>query len=248
MAHDPTPSPEHARLIRKLESIGPLTSEDRAALASLPLDVRTFPDGSDLVREGDRPSHCCLVLEGMICRYKVVGDGQRQIMAFHQAGDIPDLQSLLLKTLDHSLGALTRTVVAFIPHESLLQLIGNHPNTGALLWRDTLIDAAIFREWLVGVGRRSAYTRIAHLFCELFLRAKAVGLTQGDTMELPITQAELGDALGLSTVHVNRVLQELRADGVIVNRGRTLVITDWPGLERAGDFDPSYLHIQKMAA
>ena len=248
MPHDATPSPEHARLIRKLESIGPMTPEDRSALARLPLEIRTFPAGSDIVREGDRPAHSCLLIEGMTCRYKVVSDGQRQIMAFHMPGDIPDLQSIYLKTMDHSLGTITRSVVAFILHENILQLIQDYPNLRGLLWRDTLIDAAVFREWLVGVGRRSAYSRIAHLFCELFLRARAVGLTQGDTMELPITQAELGDALGLSAVHVNRVLQELRAAGFIASRGRTLVVTDWPGLEKAGDFDPTYLHIRNLAA
>jgi CRP-like cAMP-binding protein len=219
-----------------------------AAVGQLPLDVRIFPAGADLVREGDRPAHCCLVVEGLAARYKLTGDGQRQIMSFHWAGDIPDLQTLHLRTMDHSLGAITRTTAAFISHDSIHRLIAGHPGIGSLLWRDTLIDSAIFREWLTGVGRRSAYSRIAHLICELYLRAKAVGLTTDHSMELPITQAELGDALGLSSVHVNRVLQELRGEGLIVSRGRMLVITDWPGLEAAGDFDPTYLHIQKLAA
>lgn len=242
------PTPEHQRLIRKLESIGSLSADEIAAICELPLDLRTFPAGADFVREGDVPSQCCLVVDGLAARYKLTGDGQRQIMSFHWPGDVPDLQCLHLRTMDHSLAAVTRTSVAFISHDSLHRLIALHPNLGALLWRDTLIDAAIFREWLVGIGRRSAYSRIAHLLCEMYLRAKAVGLTTDHSMELPITQAELGDALGLSSVHVNRSLQELRAEGLIVSRGRTLVITDPKGLEKAGDFDPAYLHLQKLAA
>lgn len=248
MPIDRPPTPDHARLIRKLESIGELSGEDRVALARLPLEPRTFAVGTDLVREGDQPSHCCLVTEGLACRYKLTGEGQRQIMSFHMPGDIPDLQSLHLKVMDHSVGAVVRTQVAFILHEHVQRLIADRPNVGALLWRDTLIDASIFREWLTGVGRRSAYARIAHLLCELFVRARAVGLTHENSVELPITQSELGDALGLSAVHVNRVLQELRGEGLIVNRGKTLVILDWPGLEQAGDFDETYLHIQKTAA
>lgn len=242
------PSPEHGRLIRKLESIGQLSESERAAVARLPLELRSFAAGVDLVREGDRPHHCCLIVEGMTARYKLTGDGQRQIMSFHTPGDMPDLQSLHLEVMDHSLGAITRTQAAMIAHEHLHRLIAEQPGVGALFWRDTLIDASIFREWLVGVGRRSAYARIAHLLCELFARARAVGLTSGNTMELPITQVELGDSLGLSSVHVNRVLQELRGEGLIVSRGRTLIILDVAGLEKAGDFDPAYLHITKLAA
>jgi CRP-like cAMP-binding protein len=244
----PSPTAHHARLIRKLESIGFLTPEEKAALAGLPLDVRSFPAGADLVREGDEPSQCCLIVDGLAARYKLTGEGQRQIMSFHWAGDVPDLQSLHLRQMDHSVGAITRTTAAFIHHDAIHRLIAAYPGIGSLLWRDTLIDAAIFREWLTGVGRRSAYARIAHLICELFMRARAVGLTHDNSLELPITQAELGDALGLSSVHVNRVLQELRGDGLIQSQGRMLVIADWPGLEAAGDFDPTYLHIQKLAA
>jgi CRP-like cAMP-binding protein len=239
---------EHARLIRKLESIGFLSPEEVAAIAELPLELRTYGSNADLVCEGAAPSHCCLIVEGLTARYKLTGDGQRQIMSFHWPGDVPDLQSLHLRTMDHSLVAIARTTAAFITHDSIHRLIAAHPAIGSLLWRDTLIDASIFREWLVGVGRRSAYSRIAHLLCELYLRAKAVGLTRDHSMEMPITQAELGDALGLSSVHVNRSLQELRAHGLIASQGRMLVITDPAGLEKAGDFDPAYLHIQKIAA
>ncbi len=150
--------------------------------------------------------------------------------------------------MDHSLGTLERSMVAFIPHESLREVAAEHPNIAAVLWRDTLIDAAVFREWMVGIGRRSAYARIAHLLCELVVRFRAVELTEDHKIDLPITQNELGDALGLSTVHVNRSLQELRGEDLIRSEGRTLMVEDWEGLKKAGEFDPIYLHLDKKWA
>lgn len=242
------PSQEHAALIRKLESISDLSEDDKLALTKLPLEMRTLAEGVDIVREGDRPSHACLIVEGLACRYRILGEGQRQIMSFHMAGDVPDLQSLHIRTMDHSLGTLTPLAAAFIPHTALHELLLARPSLTVAFWRDTLIDAAVFREWLAGVGRRSAHARVAHLLCELFMRMKAVGLVDGETMDLPVTQAELGDSLGLSAVHINRVMQDLRADGLIGGRGRTLVVSDWPALKAVGDFDSGYLHLRKLAA
>ena len=236
-------APEQHPLVRKLESITDLTPEERQALLDLPMRVQPIGADQDIVREGDRPSRCCLVLQGFVCRYKMTLPGKRQIMAFHIAGDIPDLQSLHLATLDHSLGTITPCEVGFIHHEDLRDLIRCCPRIGDLLWRDTLIDAAIFREWVVGLGRREAYGRIAHLFCEMMVKLRAVGLADGNTCDLPITQTELGDALGLSTVHVNRVLQELRGNDLISLRSGTLTVLDWDGLRQAGEFDPTYLHL-----
>jgi CRP-like cAMP-binding protein len=240
--------PERNRLIRKLESIAVLSDEDRAAIFSLPMTVRSVESDQDLVRDGDRPSECCLIVEGFACRYKLTEEGKRQILSFHMAGDIPDLQSLFLTVMDHSLGTLVPSKVVFIPHASIYEVISRYPNIAAVLWRDTLIDAAVFREWMTGIGRRSAYTRIAHLLCELLVRFRAVELTEDHTFELPITQTELGDALGLSTVHVNRVLQDLRGSGLITSRGRTLIVEDWEGLKKAGEFDATYLHLDKKWA
>ena len=236
-------APEQHPLVRKLESITDLTPEERQALLDLPMKVQPIGADQDIVREGDRPSRCCLVLQGFTCRYKMTLPGKRQIMAFHIAGDIPDLQSLHLATLDHSLGTITPCEVGFMHHEDLRDLVRRCPRIGDLFWRDTLIDAAIFREWMVGLGRREAYGRIAHLFCEMMVKLRAVGLADGVTCDLPITQTELGDALGLSTVHVNRVLQELRGDGLITLQGGTLTVLDWDGLTNAGEFDPTYLHL-----
>lgn len=242
---DPDPFPaERRRLVRKLESIAQLSEDDRQALLALPMSVEEVGADQDIVRDGDRPAESFLLLEGFSCRYKLLPDGRRQIVSFNVPGDVPDLLSLHLRVLDHSIGTLVPSKLAFISHANLHDLIGRHPRIGAAFWRDTLIDAAIFREWMVGLGRRSAYQRVAHLFCELALRMEVVGLAYDRVYELPVTQAELGDALGLSTVHVNRMLQELRENGLIAVSGRTVRIQNWDGLKRAGGFDPLYLHLQ----
>ena len=234
--------PEHNILIRRLRSISPLTDDERECLATLPLSARSVSADQDIVREGDRPSECCLIVEGFVCRYKLTYQGKRQIFSFHLPGDIPDLQSLHISVMDHSLMTLTPSL-AFIPHESLTKVMHRCPRVADLLWRDTLIDAAVFREWMIGLGRRLAETRIAHVLCEILVRMRAVGLANGHACELPITQAELGDALGLSTVHVNRSLQGLRRKGLITLRGSILTVVDWEGLKKAGEFDPTYLHL-----
>ena len=243
------PNPTAHPLIRKLESIVDLSPEERDALGQLPMMVREFKADQDIVREQDRPSQCFTILQGFTFRYKVMEGGKRQIFAFHIPGDTPDMQSLHLSVMDHTIATLVPCKVGFIPHDVVRALIRAHPRIGDVFWRDTLIDAAVFREWMAGIGRRSAYARIAHLFCEMFVRLKVIGLTNGQSCELPFTQAELGDALGLSTVHVNRSLQEMRGDGLISSRtNSTLTILDWEGLKKAGEFDPTYLHIQKQAA
>jgi CRP-like cAMP-binding protein len=239
--------PEHNVLIRKLRSIDPLADDEKQCLATLPFSTRSVAADQDVVREGDRPSECCLVVEGFLCRYKLTDKGKRQIFSFHLPGDIPDLQSLHIKVMDHSLMTLTPSKLAFIKHESLMRVTHKCPRVADVLWRDTLIDAAVFREWLVGIGRRSGETRIAHLLCEVLVRMRAVGLAHGQECELPITQAELGDALGLSTVHVNRCLQALRGKGLITLRGSVLNVANWEGLKEAGEFDPTYLHLDGEA-
>ena len=248
-------SEPHAHsLLRKLDSITDLSPEERQAVLDLPMRVERIQADQDIVREGDRPSRCCLVLQGFACRHKVTLPGKRQIMAFHVPGDIADLQSLHLRVLDHSLGTITPCELGFIRHEDMRDFVRRWPRLGDVFWRETLIDAAVFREWMVGIGRREAYGRIAHLLCELMTKLRAVGLADGQRCEMPITQAEFGDALGLSTVHVNRVLQELRGNGLITLRSGTLTVLDWDGLTSAGEFDQTYLHLDpkqrdpKMAA
>jgi CRP-like cAMP-binding protein len=241
----PSTPDQHAttKLVRKLESIATLTDEERRAIESLPVKVRHLDARQDIVRDGDHPAHCCLVLDGWTCRYKLLSEGKRQIFSFHIPGDIPDLQSLHIHTMDHSLCTITETTVGFIPHESMRDLTARFPGIAAILWRDTLIEAGIFREWMIGMGRRSAFEQVAHLFCELYLKLQAVGLAGSYRCPLPLTQADLGDALGLSNVHVNRVLQEMRAKNLITLRGQTLVLEAWNELVRVSEFDPRYLHL-----
>jgi CRP-like cAMP-binding protein len=234
-------------LIRKLESIAQLSDEERQAVEGLPTVIRLLQPRQDIVRDKDRPGHCCLVLSGWTYRYKLLSEGKRQILSFHIPGDLPDLQSLHLRVMDHSLATLTACRLAFIPHESLRELTTRFPGLGATLWRDTLIDAAIFREWMTGIGRRTAFGRIAHVFCEMYLKLQAVGLAADHRCELPFTQVDIGDALGLSNVHVNRVLQEMRGKGLITLQGSKLVIVDWTALSEAGEFDPTYLHLEAGA-
>ena len=235
-------------LIRRLESIAPVSDDERRAITALPIMVRELKADADIVRDHDRPSQCCAILEGFACRYKMLDEGKRQILAFHIPGDIPDLQSLHLEIMDHSLATVVPSKVAFIPHEAVRTFLREQPRIADVFWRETLIDAAVFREWVVNVGRRDAYARIAHILCEIYVRLRAVGLVDGQAYQLPITQAELGDATGLSTVHVNRTLQELRGNGLITTpKGGRVVIEDWERLQEAGEFDVTYLHLKQAA-
>src|SRR3954463_2916941 len=235
-------------LVRKLESILVLSEDEKDVLRNVSGTIKTVGPRQDLVREGDRPFECCLILEGFAYRYKQTEDGKRQTFSFHIPGDIPDLQSLHLDVMDHSLSSLPACTAMFIPHEVIRDLTRRCPRIGDAFWRDTLIDGAVFREWMLGLGRREAYGRMAHLLCELYVRLKAVGLTNGDAYAFPLTQAEFGDALGLSTVHVNRTLQDLRGEGLITLRSGSVAVLDWDRLREAGEFDPTYLHLRKAAA
>jgi len=241
-AFDATP------LIHKLGSQIVLSDDERNALQSITGTIKTLDAHQDIAREGDRPSACCLILEGFAYRYKLTETGKRQILSFHIPGEIPDLQSLHLGVMDHSLGTLARSKLAFLSHETVRDLTRRCPRIADAFWRETLIDAGIFREWMVGLGRREAYARVAHLLCELYVRLKAVGLANGHAYELPLTQAELGDAFGLSTVHVNRTLQDLRGEGLITLGSRSVTVKDWERLRAAGEFDPTYLHLKTEAA
>lgn len=232
-----------APLLRKLISLGPVTQSEVAAVEALPLTLREYQPGHEIVRERDRPGQACILLSGICCRFKIIGDGARQINSFHIPGDMPDLQSLLLHQMDHGLLTLTRVKIALVPHPTLLQLIAAHPRLGLLLWRDTLIDGSIFREWMCSIGRRSARVRVAHLICELFLRYRNVGLVEDMTMPFHLTQTNIGDAQGLSVVHVNRVVKSLKRDGLVSLSSRRLTIGDWPALAQIGDFDDAYLHL-----
>lgn len=239
-------TPERQLLIRRLASATILDEAEREALISLPMLVRDFADGQDLVRGGDRPQHCCVLLSGFACRYLLLTDGRRQIVGFHPPGDIPDLQNLHLQVMDHSVGAMMPTVAGYIQHEHVHRITSQHPRLIHAFWRETLIDAAIFRAWMVGLGRRTAHERIAHLICEMLLRFDAVGLAENRTFRMPVTQNDIADALGLSNVHVNRVLQDLRRDELISWQRPDVAILDWDRLRDLAMFDPAYLHMRSL--
>jgi CRP-like cAMP-binding protein len=240
--------PDFNPMIRRLESIFTLSDDERQVLANLPMQVQVIKENQDLVREGDRPSRSCLILSGFTATYKMTAGGKRQIVSFGIAGDLPDLQSLHLKVLDISIGTLTPCRIGFIAHDDLRDICTRYPRIAAAFWRETLIEGAIFREWVTNVGRREAYQRMAHVFCELLTRLRAVGLVEDHACDLPITQGEFADAMGVTNVHVNRVLQQMRAEGLIELSGDRLNILDWERLKQAGEFDPTYLHLESDQA
>ena len=231
--------------VRKVESIAlsPLSGDERAALLALPMQVAQFDANQDIVREGDRPSRCFAVLDGLVATYKSTQTGKRQVMAYHVAGDVPDVQSLHLKVLDNSISTISPCRIGFVRHDAMLALFQVHPGLVDVFWRLTLIDAALMREWMLNIGRRDAYARMAHLFCELITRLDVVGLAPERSCPLPMTQPELADALGITPIHVNRTLRDLKAAELVTLRGRRLTVHDWDGLKTAAEFDPTYLHL-----
>ncbi|MCA6124551.1 Crp/Fnr family transcriptional regulator [Bradyrhizobium sp. WSM 1704] len=229
-------------LLRKITVSNKLDGKDVEAIRNLSIERRMTGPREIVVHDGERPTQCCLVVEGFMFRAKTTFDGQRQILSLHVPGEIPDLQSLHLRIMDHDLVTLTSCTLGFIPHEALKRLNSARPNVAAALWRETLIDAAIFREWIVNVGRRTGLARMAHLLSELRRRLEVIGRASDGAFRLPITQAELADCLAMSTVHVNRVLQELRREGLIEVERSAFHLLNQPKLEELGQFDPHYLH------
>ena len=230
-------------LVRKLETRRKLDADDRAALLALPHRRRMFEPSAYLVREGEPPrAHCSFVLSGFAYRQKLTLQGARQIVSLHMRGDILDLQHLFLHIADHNIQALTRLETVEVDRQTLRDLAVSHPNIGRAMWIDALVDASVFREWIVNVGRRDARARIAHLLCEFAARMESAGLARSGGYELPMTQEQIGDATGLTSVHVNRMLKVLRDEGAIARTGRQVRISDWDRLRAIADFDPAYLH------
>ncbi len=233
----------------RLEAYTKLSQDDRAIIDRLSRrGMRDVAARRDLIREGDKPTSVFLIMEGWACRYKQLPDGRRQIVALFVPGDVCDMNAYILKEMDHSIGAITAVKVAEIGRDDFEQLMQDHPRiTQALFW-DELVTVSVQREWTLNVGQRTAYERIAHLLVELFLRLRAVGLTNGNSCDFPLTQVDLADATGLTAVHVNRTLQELRRQGLIELKGRTLTISDLDALKNAAAFNDNYLHFDREGA
>jgi CRP-like cAMP-binding protein len=230
-------------LALRLESITRLSAEDKAAVQKIARVSRVIPARRDVIREGERPKHVHLMVDGWACSYKALPDGRRQIVAFFVPGDLCDLNVYVLNEMDHTLGAITRLSVADISRDDMDALTATHPRITQALWWDCLVQQSIQREWTLNVGQRTAYERIAHLLVELFLRLRSVKMTQGDSCDLPLTQTDIADATGLTAVHVNRTLQELRHDGLIELDKRRLRIPNLGRLMDAAMFNPNYLHL-----
>jgi CRP-like cAMP-binding protein len=230
-------------LLRKLANFTELSAEEKGAVDECCGDVRYFAAGEDVISQGDRTGGVKLLLEGFACRYKVLEDGRRQVVAYFVPGDLCDLRVFILKRMDHSIGAVCASKVATISPENVLRLTHNYPSLTRALWWSTLVEEAIAREWIVNVGQRNALERMAHLFCELLYRFRAVGLNDGMSCTLPLTQVELAETLGLSSVHVNRTLQALRKRKLITLENGTLTIDNLDELKELSFFDPDYLHL-----
>jgi CRP-like cAMP-binding protein len=236
-------------LLRKLSHFISLDEEEKRCLTSAIGSAVELPRGTEISREQSQPAQATIILSGVACRYKMTRDGKRQIIAFQIPGDISDAHSYLLPFATHALGTLSRCYVAYIPHRELVRVCERLPRLGLALWRNTLIDAAMYQVWLLNIGHRDAISRVSHLICELVMRYQAVGLLRsGNAIEMPITQLEIGDATGLSAVHVNRTLSELRSRNIISKGPHTLAVLDWDKLREIGGFDGCYLNLSGSLA
>jgi CRP-like cAMP-binding protein len=233
-------------LVRNLEIRAPLSREDREAVLALPFDLRTLEPSTYTIREADPPEHCAVLVSAFAYRQKLSGDGSRQIVGLQIPGDALDLQNLFLDVSDHSVQVLTRGEVAFIRRSDLQKLARSRPAIGHAILVKILVEASIFREWVLNVGRRDSRARVAHLLCELAVRLDTEKLTEDYGYELPMTQEQLADAVGLTPVHVNRTLKALEAEGIVVRTKRHVSFPDWQRLRSVGDFNERYLHLERQ--
>lgn len=228
-------------LVRRLSAHSSLSEEDCNAIRALPFSMREVPPNSYIIREGEPPLVCGVLVKGYAFRQKLANTGERQIVSLHIPGEALDFQSLLLDQADHNVQALTRVTLAVLDRRALLALLMERGAVAIAAAKLCLIEASVSREWILNVGRRDARTRVAHLICEFCMRLEEQGLEQ-ERFVLPMTQEQLGDATGLTSVHVNRTLKAIEKDGLIERAGREVRIPDLPALKQAGDFSELYLH------
>lgn len=231
-------------LARHLMCLGDLPEDDRRAISALDAEVRRVPRAKDILRAGEHPTNVVIVLRGFLFRYTIGADGARQVHSFYLPTEAPCLETLYIDYMDNNLAAVVDSEIGLIPHDQLYRLIDAPPEARKLLWRQTLVQGAIFREWLMRNSTLPAHASLAHFFCEIFTRARAAKLTRDGSMDLPITQELLSDAIGLTAVHTNRTLKMLRETGAVDWRGGTLTIRDWDKLAEIAEYDPAYLHLR----
>lgn len=234
--------------VTKLNSLADLSAADVAALEKVTANPREYQPRQDVIREGDETGPMFVVLEGWACRYKILPNGSRQIMAFLMPGDACDLHNKLLVQMDHSIQAITKAIIATVARDDMERLVDKHRNIARAMYSAQLVDQGIMRAWIVSMGRRNSTERVAHLMCELYLRAHTLGLNDGDAFALPLSQLVLADALGMTAVHINRVLKELRLAGTMaLNRGSVCILDPVKLVQIAG-FDENYLHRRMRGA
>jgi CRP-like cAMP-binding protein len=230
--------------LAKLRARDTISEEEERVIRDALGEVRLIPANTTCIRAGERLYHSTLLIDGLMCRYKDLPDGERQITELHIAGDFVDLHSFPLKKLDHNILALTPCRVVLVPHARLTEITERHPHLTRVYWFLTTLDAAIHREWVLSLGRRSAIQRIAHLMCELRVRLGLIGMADDGGFDLALTQSELSDCTGLTPVHVNRTLRELRERGLMDFRAKRVTITDMSGLIALAEFDDGYLYLE----
>lgn len=232
-----------APALKRLDRRSAFSLLERTAFLDMPFHVKRMVPSAYIVREQDPTKTCCILLSGFAFRSKIVGNGDRQILSVNIPGEILNLQHAFPGTADYSIQMLTAGDVAFVAAEAVHDIAFAHPAVGRAMWIETLAEGSICREWLANIGRRDARTRVAHLLCEIAVRLHAAGLITGTSYDLPMTQEQLGDATGLTPVHVNRTLQKLRSDGLITRDKRAITIENWTALSSVGDFVTDYLHL-----
>jgi CRP-like cAMP-binding protein len=235
-------------LANRLSEHSPLSARDRQFIHALRPRSLAVASGTDLVRQGDKPKESVFLLSGMIGRYHTVANGARQYLSLHIRGDCPDLQSVLLGEMDHGLAAIDDVEIAMLPHQQLKSIFAKSQAVMIACWRQTLLDAATFRQAITTNGTRQGVARVAHLFCEQYVRAQQAGIAIDNTCSFPLTQTQIGQALGLSVVTVNRAIQHLRRLRSIELRAGRLTVLDWDELEECAQFDRSYLHLDLASA
>jgi CRP-like cAMP-binding protein len=232
-------------LVRKLREHSRLIADDVAELSLWRYALKELHPNEDLIRQGDRPNVSALVVSGMLARYHLLQDGRRQYISFHMAGDMPDSQALFIDQMDHAVCAVGPAIIASIPHKDMLATFDRRPLIAFAIWRETLIDAAIFREAVTNNSARTPSARMAHLFCELFYRARASGLAVGNSCRVPVSLAQLGETLGMSIASINRSIKQLRTARTVDFGNGQLIIKSWRRLAETGEFNPRYLHLKK---
>jgi CRP-like cAMP-binding protein len=235
----------HNALIKKIEKFVRLSADDKNILVrEAALKQRNAKAGADIIREGQRPECVSLILSGWACRYKELEDGRRQIISLFFPGDLCDLNIFILQEMDHSVGCITDVRLSELSRDAIERMTLNNARIAQALWWETLVSAAIQREWTANLGQRQAFERLAHLFCEVYVRLEIVGHAKDGVVDFPLTQQELAEATGLSSVHINRTLQELRAADLIILKDKKLTIPDLAALKTAAMFNPNYLHLE----